>query len=93
MGATTLKQADILTIEGETLRQAFQLAELTGEDLGHTVAAAIRQRLERERAAHAKAAWKAEIRQLVDDLHEHLPTPTPTSDHGWLCDAVTGLPK
>ena len=70
---------------------ASELATLTGESLTTAVTEAIRQRLEREKAARSREERLRRIRTLTAELREQLGHPLPDSDHSWLYDD-DGLP-
>jgi antitoxin VapB len=70
---------------------ASELATLTGESLTAAVTEAIRQRLEREKAARGREERLRRIRALTAQIREHLGQPLPASDHSWLYDD-DGLP-
>lgn len=70
---------------------ASELATLTGESLTTAVTEAIRQRLEREKAARDREARLQRIRVLTAEIRQHLGNPLPASDHSWLYDD-DGLP-
>ena len=81
-----------LNIKSEDARRlAAELAELTGESLTAAVTAALRERLERERAARNRDARMARVRAITADIRHNLRHPLPTSDHSWLYDD-RGLP-
>jgi len=79
---------------------AAELAGLRGESIESVVTTALRDALERDRAARegAEAQRREEIeykelREIVDDIHRHLRHPLPGSDHSWLYDDETGVPR
>ena len=89
-----------LTIESEEAAGlAAMLAAQRGESIEAVVTAALRDALERERAAREGGAAQEqeaeylELRKIVDDIHRHLEHPLPSSDHSWLYDDETGLPR
>jgi len=77
----------------DAYRMASRLAELTGESLTAAVTTALRERLEREEQARDREERKRRIRDIAADIRRHMKHPLPTSDHGWLYDDETGLPK
>jgi hypothetical protein len=90
-----------LTIESEEAAGlATTLAALRGESIEAVVTTALRDALERDRAAregtaaqHQEDAEYLELRKIVDDIHHHLQHPLPSWDHSWLYDDETGLPR
>ena len=76
----------------EAFRMASRLAELTGESLAEAVTEAIRERLDRRSRTGDPAALKERLQALAADIQAHMQQPT-TSDHGWLYDAASGLPR
>ena len=90
-----------LKIDGdETYALAAELASLRGESIEAVVNRALREALERDRAVEGAGAAQdqddaeyLELRKIVDDIHRHLEHPLPSSDHSWLYDDETGLPR
>lgn len=90
-----------LTIESaEAARLANTLAALRGESVEAAVTIALRDALERGQAAsqsvgahHREETEYLELRAIVSDIHNHLQHPLPSSDHSWLYDDETGLPR
>lgn len=83
-----------LNIKSEdAYRMASRLAELTGESLTTAVTTALRERLEREEQLRDREERKRRIREIAADIRRHMKHPLPTSDHSWLYDDETGLPK
>ena len=81
----------------EAYRMASQLAALTGESLTAAVTEALRERLERqngEREARErdKAALRAHLMEIAADIRANMDDGV-SSDHGWLYNDETGLPK
>jgi len=72
---------------------ASQVSALTGESLTSAVTIALRERLERLRAADSIEARRARILALTADMRARMDKPLPTSNHDWLYDDETGLPK
>jgi antitoxin VapB len=82
-----------LNIKSEdAYRLASRLSELTGESLTTVVTRALRSELEREQRQRDKAALKARLLAIADDIKANMPDDV-TSDHNWLYDDETGLPK
>ena len=82
-----------LNIKSEdAYRLASQLSELTGESLTTVVTKALRTELEREQRLHDKAALRARLLELADKISANMPSDV-TSDHSWLYDEETGLPR
>ncbi len=90
-----------LTIESEEAAGlASTLAALRGESVEAAVMTALRDALERDQAANQAAETQhqedieyLELRKIVKDIHRHLQYPLPGSDHSWLYDDETGLPR
>ncbi len=76
----------------DAYRLASRLAELTGESLTAAVTTALRERLAREEQARDREERKRRIRAIAADIRAGLPADM-TSDHSWLYDDETGLPK
>ena len=79
---------------------AAELASLRGESIDAVVTKALRDALGRDRAAgeclekqRQEETEYRELRAIVDDIHRHLRHPLPGSDHSWLYDDETGLPR
>jgi antitoxin VapB len=71
---------------GDAYRLASELSQLTGESLTTAVTEALRERLERERAARQPASddWKARsarIMALARELRSHMREPVSSADH------------
>jgi len=73
-------------------RLASQLSELTGESLTMAVTEALRERLDREQRLRDKAALRLRLLAIADEISANMPDDV-TSDHGWLYDDETGLPR
>jgi antitoxin VapB len=73
-------------------RLASRLSELTGESLTTVVTEALRERLHREQRLGDKAARRLRLLALADEIRANMPDGI-TSDHGWLYDDETGLPR
>ena len=90
-----------LKIDGdETYALAAELAGLRGENIEAAVNRALREALERDRKARADDAQEqdvenfiAEIRAITADIRSQLKHPLPSSDHSYLYDDETGLPR
>ena len=91
-----------LKIDGdETYALAAELASLRGESIEAVVNRALRETLERDRKARADNDFQeqgiedriAELRAITADIRRHLKHPLPSSDHSWLYDDETGLPR
>lgn len=91
-----------LKIDGdETYALATELASLRGESVEAVVNRALREALERDRKARADDNIQpqeaedriAGIRAITADIRKHLKHPLPSSDHNWLYDDETGLPR
>jgi antitoxin VapB len=82
-----------LNIKSEdAYRLASRLSELTGESLTTVVTKALRTELEREQRLRDKAALRARLLALADEISSDMPADV-TSDHNWLYDDETGLPR
>jgi len=77
----------------EAYRMASQLSELTGESLTAVVTKALQERLSRVEAEDSIEARLAKVREITADIRANMQHPLPTSDHSWLYDDETGLPK
>jgi len=90
-----------LTIESEEAAGlANTLAALRGQSVEAAVTAALRDALERDQAAEQSEEAQRqddveylELREIVGDIHRYLQHPLPGSDHSWLYDDETGLPR
>lgn len=71
---------------------ASRLSELTGESLTAVVTKALRTELDREQRLRDKAALRDRLLALADKISEGMPADV-TSDHDWLYDEETGLPR
>ena len=82
-----------LNIKSEEAYQlASRLSELTGETLTTVVTKALQTELEREQRLRDKAALRARLLALADEISANM-EPGVTSDHNWLYDEETGLPR
>ena len=83
-----------LKIDGdEAVRLAAELAGLWGESISIVVTRALREALEHERNALGIEDRLQRIRAITADIRSNLKHPLPTSDHSWLYDDETGLPR
>ncbi len=78
---------------GDAYRLASQLAELTGESLTTAVTEALRERLERQRQARNRDDRLRRLRAITADIRAAMGDDIPGSDHSWLYDDETGLPR
>jgi hypothetical protein len=82
-----------LTIESEeAFRLASRLSELTGESLDSVVTKALRNALADEQRTRDKAALEADLLAIAAEIKANMPDDV-TSDHSWLYDDETGLPR
>jgi antitoxin VapB len=82
-----------LNIKSEdAYRLASRLSELTGESLTAVVTKALRTELDREQRRRDKATLRARLLALSDEISADMPADV-TSDHNWLYDEETGLPR
>jgi antitoxin VapB len=82
-----------LNIKSEdAYRLASRLSQLTGESLTTVVTKALRTELDREQRRRDKAALRARLLALADEISADMPADA-TSDHSWLYDDETGLPR
>jgi antitoxin VapB len=82
-----------LNIKSEdAYRLASQLSELTGESLTTVVTKALRTELDREQRLRGNAALEDMLWSIAGDIRANMPDDV-TSDHGWLYDEETGLPR
>ena len=88
-----MKMGAQLNIKNEdAYRFASRLSELTGESLTVVVTKALRTELEREQRLRDKTALKARLLAIADEISANM-SDDATSDHGWLYDEETGLPR
>jgi antitoxin VapB len=73
----------------EALRAVSELANLKGESLETAMLIAVQERLRREREKKEKVD---RIMAIARDIRAHMREPV-SSDHSWLYDDETGLPK
>jgi antitoxin VapB len=76
----------------DAYRLASRLSELTGESLTTVVTRALQSELDREQRLRDRAAMKADLLAIAADIKANMPSDV-TSDHNWLYDDETGLPK
>ena len=82
-----------LNIKSEDAYQlASRLSELTGESLTTVVTKALRTELDREQRLRDKAALEEKLWAIAGQIKANMATGV-TSDHGWLYDDETGLPR
>ena len=77
----------------DAYRLASRLSELTGENLTTAVTEALRQRLDRELRARDRDERLKRLREITADIRAGMGNPLPSSNHDWLYDDETGLPK
>jgi antitoxin VapB len=83
-----------LNIKSEdAYRLASQLSELTGESLTTVVTEALRERLNRQLRTRGRDERIRRIRAITADIRAGIGDDLPGSDHGWLYDDETGLPR
>jgi antitoxin VapB len=82
-----------LNIKSEdAYRLASRLSELTGESLTTVVTQALRTELAREQRRRDKAALEEKLWSIAGEIKANMPDDV-TSDHSWLYDDETGLPR
>ncbi|HBK09113.1 MAG TPA: hypothetical protein DDZ81_25180 [Acetobacteraceae bacterium] len=82
-----------LNIKSEDAYQlASRLSELTGESLTTVVTKALRTELDREQRLRDKAALEEKLWAIAGQIKANMQADV-TSDHGWLYDDETGLPR
>ena len=82
-----------LNIKSEdAYRLACRLSELTGESLTTVVTKALRSELDREQRLREKAALEEKLWSIAGQIKANM-QPDVTSDHGWLYDEESGLPR
>jgi antitoxin VapB len=69
---------------------AYRLADLSGETPTTAVTKALRTEFDRELRPRDKAALRARLMALADEISASMPADV-TSDHSWLYDAGAGL--
>lgn len=82
-----------LNIKSEdAYKLASRLSELTGESLTTVVTKALRTELDREQRLRDKAALEEKLWAIAGQIKANMAADV-TSDHGWLYDDETGLPR
>jgi antitoxin VapB len=82
-----------LNIKSEdAYRLASRLAELTGDSLTTVVTRALRTELDRAERLRDQNALEEKLWSIAGDIKANMP-PEVTSDHSWLYDDETGLPR
>jgi antitoxin VapB len=82
-----------LNIKSEdAYRLASRLSELTGESLTTVVTRALRTELEREQRLRDRAALEEKLWAIAGEIKANMPADA-TSDHDFLYDPDTGLPR
>jgi antitoxin VapB len=83
-----------LNIKSEdAYRLASRLSELTGESMTAVVTEALRERLDRQLRVRDRDARLERLRAITADIRAAMGDDLPTSDHSWLYDNETGLPR
>jgi antitoxin VapB len=83
-----------LNIKSEdAYRLASRLSELTGESLTTVVTEALRERLDRQLQVQNRDERIHRIRAITADIRAGIGNDLPESDHSWLYDDETGLPR
>jgi antitoxin VapB len=82
-----------LNIKSEdAYRLASRLSELTGESLTTVVTKALRTELDREQRLRDKSGLEDKLWAIASKIKANMPDDV-TSDHSWLYDDETGLPR
>jgi antitoxin VapB len=76
----------------DAYRLASRLSELTGESLTTVVTKALRAELDRQERLRDRDALEEELWKIAGEIKANMPDDV-TSDHSWLYDDETGLPK
>ncbi len=76
----------------DAYRLASRLSELTGESLTTVVTNALRAELDRQERLRDRDALEEELWKIAGEIKANMPEDV-TSDHSWLYDDETGLPK
>lgn len=96
-GPTIYHEVDMgtqLNIKSEdAYRLASRLSELTGESLTAVVTEALRERLHRQLQSQDREQRLKRLRAITSDIRAAMGEDLPTSDHSWLYDDETGLPR
>jgi antitoxin VapB len=74
-------------------RLASRLSELTGESMTAVVTEALRERLDRQLQVRDRDARLQRLRAITADIRAAMGENLPSSDHSWLYDDETGLPR
>jgi antitoxin VapB len=83
-----------LNIKSEdAYRLASRLSELTGESLTAVVTKALRAELAREERSRDREERLRRVREIATDIRQQLRNPLPSSNHDWLYDDDSGLPR
>ena len=72
---------------------ASRLSELTGESLTTVVTEALRERLGRQLQCRSREERLRRVRSITADIRAAMGDTLPASDHSWLYDEETGLPR
>jgi antitoxin VapB len=82
-----------LNIKSEAAyRLASRLSEITGESLTTVVTKALRSELDREQRLRDRAALEEKLWSIAGEIKANMPDDV-SSDHDWLYDQETGLPR
>lgn len=82
-----------LNIKSEdAYRLASRLSELTGDSLTAVVTRALQSELDRVQRLRDRAAAKQRLLAIARDVRANMPADI-SSDHDWLYDTETGLPR
>jgi antitoxin VapB len=76
----------------DAYRLASRRSELTGESLTTVVTKALRAELDRQEWLRDRDALEEELWKMAGEIKANMPDDV-TSDHSWLYDDETGLPK
>jgi antitoxin VapB len=76
----------------DAYRLASRLSELTGESPTTVVTKALRAELDRQERLRDPDALEEELWKMAGEIKANMPDDV-TSDHSWLYDDETGLPK
>jgi antitoxin VapB len=76
----------------DAYRLAARLSELTGESLTAVVTKALRAELDQQERLRDRDALEEELWAIAGEIKANMPDDV-TSDHSWLYDNETGLPK
>ena len=79
-----------ITLDGETLQLAKELAQLTGENITGAVTATLRERLEREQR---KATLLRDLEAISQECASDLPPGPSSTEHGDLLYDEHGFPN